>query len=942
MGCSIPNINLNYKVKYDITSSTPSVVITNQTTGANLANLIYYFELYTPSGVLYHQGSFLTPDASGVWTTINISEQIPSSNGKIEFSNVPYIVKCFVKDNLGNLCELEKKDVICNPSGNKGNNNFGGILLDIQQKCSEGRLQITDVSNYVYNNTIGSLISNETRLIYPALENGSSPADAVVNNQNAFTLPIPINGKGHILYRNSILKYVLISGNEVLIKYKYKNDSLEINCNLSLCGILCGITKYRESLLDDNGKCSVENQTKINDLHFKIAQLTLALNYPACGFDVTAIYNEVKAELTKNDCYCDCNDNQGNNNVTALSCSNIDIACVWDNISILLNADNVEKAKFCSLVTDCISAANSSVCSQVLMSGVIFTPTKFTVNFQLQSSQNSSSLKVYYKLHSASTWTLAQTLASSSTTYDILGTFAPGDLYDVKVVNNCSGGANIDSIIVSGIVPQAFDKCFITDLMYSGLANGVYAMEVDSTQSVQCDKIKPKLIDDTFVQSKMPCATPVNVKIASNKIISWDGYTGDFEVSYKLKSTGTWTVFSTNTYTGTNHTEDLTTVITSAIDLYDFRIRRKCSNTSYSLPIYCDYLSVTTSSGSSCLSAADFISFNESTGDLRWFGATAGATYIVKAIIQAYPSGLSPVTTTISGNTLVIDFSNLLPFVAAEDEITFYVQRDCGGGVLSDKASHYYIMSKALVQTPIFPYGFQYNNIENDTIYINNGGGSANPHPLILHAEYEMRVTRSGSFTNKIASTGTIVIGDGNDESPVKSSFPLKTGDNVQFRFKTYGNFNGNNVVSTSGWGSWGGTVISLLSNLGVWSTITPLLINGVTAGASNAYYKISKDKESFYSRGYLNIPFVLSGNSTATINLDIVDITPIASLLSSDLSLSQFDDTSYFEETANFIFSIRVTRTNNVFNLVGNITTKTSTSMTSFTLPITNLLNIH
>ena len=145
MGCTIPNFNLDVKVKYDITTSTPTVVIENQSTGSNMANIIYWFELYTPSGVMYHQGTPLTPDKSGVWTTFNVAENIPQSNGKIEFDIAsPYIVKVFARDNANNNCDLELTDIICAPNGNKGSNNFGATLVNVLQKCADAVLQVTD------------------------------------------------------------------------------------------------------------------------------------------------------------------------------------------------------------------------------------------------------------------------------------------------------------------------------------------------------------------------------------------------------------------------------------------------------------------------------------------------------------------------------------------------------------------------------------------------------------------------------------------------------------------------------------------------------------------------------------------------------------------------------------------------------------------------------
>lgn len=938
MGCTIPNFNLSVKVKYDITTSTPTVIINNQSTGANLSNIKYWFELYTPSGVMYHQGTLLVPDKVGIWTTLNILENIPQSNGKIEFDNAsPYIVKVFATDNLNNNCDIQLSDIICAPNGNKGANSFGATLVDVLQKCSDAILQVTDTSNYLYKGIIGTQLSSQTTLVYPISIDGAQTPNYVVNNKNAFIMPIPVNGKGHQLIRNSIFNYILPSGNEVKIKYKYKNSSFEINCGVSMCSIMCGLTKYRESLQNEDGTCAPKAESKIANLSLKIAQLTLALNSPLCGFDSASLYAEIREELFLNGCVCDeCEDFTGNNETTGLKCADIDIACVWDSIATLLTTTPVQKAKLCVLVSDCINSINSG-CSQVFMSGVVFTPTKITVNFLLSNQSNSNNLEVFYKLHSSNTWISASgLLPANSTTYDINGTFTQNALYDVKVVNRCSGNANVDSAIVSGIIPAQLTACTYLNDIYGGLGDGVYSIKVDNTQT-GCAKYSYQLIDGTFVQSLMPCPTPVNVKVTSSGFVNWTGKIGDYEIAYKLKSSPTYVVFSTSNYLTTDSSANLSSVLIPSIGLFDIRVRYKCGATNFSLPIYCDLATV---GNSQCLSPADFIYYDELTGGLTWYGAEAGATYIVKAITQASPLGVNPLSVALSGNNILINYANLVPLLAIGDSLLFSIQRDCGNGLLSDKASKSYTIVGSIQPCPIVSFPFAFSGVINDTIIINSGGGSPAVNPLVVNVEYEMKV--NGVVTNY----GMILAENGNSETKVKSNVALKTGDNVQFRYRSICSCC-DNVTPTSAWGNFFGTNIVLATTgRGTWNDITPLLINGTTVVASGAFYKISKDGEHFYSRNSINIPFVqtIPAGTGAAVTINFLDITSIAPLLSSGVNLSQFDDTNYYQESNLITTKLNITRTGNVFAVIGAIINNSANpiNFTSILLRITNLLNIH
>ena len=871
--CNIPNFNFDFQIQYDISSGTPTVLLTNQSTGANLANVDFWFELFTPNGTLYHAGSSTSPDATGAWLTFLVPENIPQAEGHVEFSNAqPYKIIAYAKDNLDNICTITKEDYITKPTGNNGTDNYGGMSLNVTQKCQIGRLQLIDTTNYLYQGLTGAFQSNETIFVYPPDDTGAQIANFVVDDQFSFTIPIPINGKGHALIRTGFYIYTLATGTTVVVKYKYKKDCIEINCNVNLCSLMCGLKKYREALTDSNGQCNQVNATKLALLNLKIAELIFATNQPLCGYDICALYTEIRAELSKNNCLCDDCNNTGNNDVTGLKCDDIDIACVWNNIYILLKNNTDEKDKFCELVEECINASGGG-CSTPFISGVLFTPTTITVNFQLANQTNSNSLEVFYKLHSSGVWISAAVLASTASTYDIVGVFTVGESYDVKVVNNCTAGT-ADSAIVTGIIPDTLNACYYLDLIYGGLGDGVYAIKVD-TGETGCAKYTYELIDGTFVQSLMGCIAPINVAVDENGVVTWNGVAGDYEVSYKLKTTGVWTVFSTLTYAGIAHTEDVSGALVDPVADYDFRVRKFCTP-DFSLPVYTDYLDL--SQFTKCPGAGDFISFNETTGELSWSGnGNALANYTVVAYVGGLPN--SPVGVIVSGTGLIltIDFANILAGISPGDTVIFSVQQDCGSGSVSDISTYAYLVTGVAVACPSFIPLID-TTIENNTILVNPT--LVVPDAAISQTQYEIGIQFQGVGPWVTAGTGMLVL-DGAYQTTIQSLIPINVGDAIRMRFKS---FCGCCTSSTtdSGWSAWSaGFVVTGIVNDwdDVWKAIPGgWYLNGATAAGGGAFYKIDSNGN-FHLRGEINTNNAVPAGYDLK-NTDFLDITAIYSLL--------------------------------------------------------------
>jgi hypothetical protein len=447
----------------------------------------------------------------------------------------------------------------------------------------------------------------------------------------------------------------------------------------------------------------------------------------------------------------------------------------------------------------------------------------------------STNLGIYYKLHSSGTWILASTQPSNSTTFDINGTFTVNELYDVKVVNNCSGGASTNSAIVSGIIPEQLSACTYLNTIYTGLGSGVYAIKVDTSQ-VGCAKYTYQLIDGTFINSLIPCQTPVNLKIASNGILTWDGQAGDYEVSFKLKVSGTWTVFSTSAYTGTTHTVNLNASLVGGAGLYDLRVRYRCGVSNFSLPIYCDLLA--SPSTNICKSAGDFISFNETTGLLQWFGGVSSGNYTINVMKLGASLG-APLSFSVNGTTSVIsiDYGNILASITKGDILTFSIRQDCGGGSVSDVASYTYKMIGALIACPSFTPGFGWSSIVNNVVRINIGGSDPLP-PEILFTQIELRV-------NGVRAGMSFLVLDGAIESQVKSTIPIKTGDTIEVRYRSFGNFNDYNVGTFTSWSNFFGTSAVCLDKIYVGSPLVPFgtnFSNVAQSNPDNLFFSLTSD----------------------------------------------------------------------------------------------------
>ena len=120
--------------------------------------------------------------------------------------------------------------------------------------------------------------------------------------------------------------------------------------------------------------------------------------------------------------------------------------------------------------------------------------------------------------------------------------------------------------------------------------------------------------------------------------------------------------------------------------------------------------------------------------------------------------------------------------------LEFRARTKCGTKT-SGVASKFYTVPSPC---PQLTFDFNFTNIINDTIVINNLG--ATPNSLILHAEYQLTVNGAD------AGSGIVIL-NGTASTSIKSLIPLTNGATVAIKFKSYCDCC-NGVLSTSGFGT--------------------------------------------------------------------------------------------------------------------------------------------
>lgn len=347
-----PNISqLDFNILFDLSTTTPSIVLTNNSTypsGSNRTNCTWWYEVITPSGTFIHQGAESTPDVSGDWTTKNISgANWPQPFKQIEWSGSQYQAILYFKDANGTIFFEKKLVKICRPVGltSQTEGNFGVGNATIQTKCDSAKLLVQDASNYAYNGNFGYPVSRSMKLAYPLDEDGNSTTPVTLTNLDTGIFSIPFSGEGFTFILDNVYQYDFDNNASIKIKYKYRK-SFGVYCNIDLCPLVCDFNKLIEDVKNSN--CgSVEarkNEEKLNIISGMMHTAFMAVLFPDCAIKpLPEIIKDIKDYAGFGcDCYVKGNVPKSSNGLLNIAfntdCGDIEASVdnVGDNFTITL------------------------------------------------------------------------------------------------------------------------------------------------------------------------------------------------------------------------------------------------------------------------------------------------------------------------------------------------------------------------------------------------------------------------------------------------------------------------------------------------------------------------------------------------------------------------------------------------------------------------------
>lgn len=309
-----PDITLlDATVSWDIAGTLPQISLVNQSAGPNLAGCIFWFVAKSPSQTLIHEGSQLSPDITGNWSTHVLSDNWPRPFNQIEWSGAPYSIVIYVADSTGAVYSIAKQAIICRPSGNTqlSKNPYGVATTKLQVKCEQARIFFQDITNHTYRGLEGTRLTSTLKVVFPIDETGIIPAPFVGANFSTALVPITYSSDNYQYMQDTVYDYEFDDGVHVIIRYqsRSKNGASAIRfpvlCNIDLCPLVCEVTKLVDSI--ENGSCA-DSETahrKLALINPKLMLAQIGKQEPLCGIDVAALVDEIKAIGGFN---CDCCD----------------------------------------------------------------------------------------------------------------------------------------------------------------------------------------------------------------------------------------------------------------------------------------------------------------------------------------------------------------------------------------------------------------------------------------------------------------------------------------------------------------------------------------------------------------------------------------------------------------------------------------------------------
>jgi hypothetical protein len=291
-------------VVFDISNAAPVINITNQSTGPHLNNITWWFIVNSPSGTPIHAGSFSTPDETGIWTSLVLTDMWPTPFSQIEWSGAPYTLDLYAQDSVGNVFILNKSASICRPTGNVQNsqNTYGIANVDVKVLCEQARIFFQDQTSVSYKGSSGVKTSSILKVVYPMDPTYTIPAPFQISSFSTAMVPISYSSDNYQFLAASTYSYD--QGNNVSIVIKYQTiQTFSVLCNIDLMPLICEYQKLIDSV--ENGSCTdvQDANKKMMLINPKLSLVVMGILQPLTGVDVTGLIEEIQ-EIGGFTCNC--------------------------------------------------------------------------------------------------------------------------------------------------------------------------------------------------------------------------------------------------------------------------------------------------------------------------------------------------------------------------------------------------------------------------------------------------------------------------------------------------------------------------------------------------------------------------------------------------------------------------------------------------------------
>jgi hypothetical protein len=286
--------SIDFGIIWDISGVLPQIQLENLSTGSGLANTLTWFVVTSPTNTPIHEGSSLSPDFTGVWSSATENWSWPRPFNNIEFSGNTYSATMYMQDSEGNVYHVEKSVSICRPYGNTptSKNTYGLADAEVIVKCDQARVFFQDVTINSYKGLTGTQLSSALKVIYPIDETGNIPDPFSINNFSTALVPISYSSDNYQFLINSVYDYDF--GDNVSVRIRYQAlRTFAVWCNIDLMPLVCEYTKLIQSIEDGSCGDVQSANRKLMLINPKFSMVMIGIMQPMTGVDVPKLIREI-------------------------------------------------------------------------------------------------------------------------------------------------------------------------------------------------------------------------------------------------------------------------------------------------------------------------------------------------------------------------------------------------------------------------------------------------------------------------------------------------------------------------------------------------------------------------------------------------------------------------------------------------------------------------